>query len=97
MLAAALARAPHIDVDVYEAAREFKEIGAGVGMWPRSWKIMQALGLAQGLSQIAIIPPQDMMQVTFDFRKGDQPHGGTTFQQLATPGRPPDYHDICSS
>lgn len=55
-LAVALSKAPNIEVDIYEAASEFAEIGAGVGVWPRTWKILQALGLADDLAAVADIP-----------------------------------------
>jgi 2-polyprenyl-6-methoxyphenol hydroxylase-like FAD-dependent oxidoreductase len=38
-LAVALSRYPDITVDVYEAAQSFREIGAGVGIWPRAFKV----------------------------------------------------------
>jgi 2-polyprenyl-6-methoxyphenol hydroxylase-like FAD-dependent oxidoreductase len=44
---------------VYEAARELAEIGAGVGTWPRAWRILQTLGLAEDLSHHAVVPPLD--------------------------------------
>ncbi|CCM00599.1 uncharacterized protein FIBRA_02635 [Fibroporia radiculosa] len=55
--AVALARYGDIQVDIYEAASQFAEIGAGIGMWPRTWKIMQKLGLERELAQVAIVPP----------------------------------------
>ncbi|KAH9847299.1 salicylate hydroxylase [Lenzites betulinus] len=83
--AVALSRFNNIDVDIYEAASEFAEVGAGIGVWPRTWKILCALGLAGELGKIAIIPPDDQPQVAFHFRKGDQPEG-VNFHTLATPG-----------
>jgi len=41
-LAVALSRYPDITVDVYEAAHSFREIGAGVGIWPRSFKVQSS-------------------------------------------------------
>lgn len=38
-LAVALSRYPDIVVDVYEAAQSFYEVGAGLGVWPRSFKV----------------------------------------------------------
>lgn len=38
-LAVALSRYPDIVVDVYEAAQSFYEIGAGIGVWPRAFKV----------------------------------------------------------
>lgn len=58
--ALALSRFPNIQVDVYEAARELTEVGAGIGMWPRTWRILQTLGLAHDLSEAAVIPPTNL-------------------------------------
>ncbi|KAI0741323.1 FAD/NAD(P)-binding domain-containing protein [Daedaleopsis nitida] len=87
--AVALSRYHDIPVDVYEAAGAFTEIGAGIGVWPRAWKVLCSLGLADELSKIAIVPPTDIPQVAFTLRKGDQPEG-VNFYTLSTPGaRPP--------
>ncbi|KAG0699388.1 hypothetical protein DFH29DRAFT_48317 [Suillus ampliporus] len=43
-LAVALSRYPDIIVDVYEAAQSFYEIGAGVGIWPRAFKVLRKFG-----------------------------------------------------
>jgi NAD(P)-binding Rossmann-like domain len=34
-LAVALSHYPDIDVDIYESAHKFTEIGAGIGLWAR--------------------------------------------------------------
>lgn len=39
----ALPKYPDIEVGVYEAAKEFDEVGAGIGVWPRVWKILAYL------------------------------------------------------
>ncbi|KAI0820279.1 salicylate hydroxylase [Trametes gibbosa] len=83
--AVALSLFHNVDVDIYEAASEFAEVGAGIGVWPRTWKILCTLGLASELGKIAIVPPNDQPQVAFHFRKGDQPEG-VSFHTLATPG-----------
>ena len=38
-LAVALSKYPDIEVEVFEAAKQFTEIGAGVGIWPRAFKV----------------------------------------------------------
>lgn len=48
-----LSRYPNIDVQVYEAAGSFKEIGAGVMIWGRTWKILSLLGMGIALRQVA--------------------------------------------
>ncbi len=49
-LAAALSRSPEIEVHIYEAASRFSDIGAGLGMWKRTWNVMEELGLGDDLS-----------------------------------------------
>ncbi|KAI0358146.1 FAD/NAD(P)-binding domain-containing protein [Trametes cingulata] len=83
--AAALSRCQDIQVDVYEAASAFTEVGAGIGVWPRAWKVLCALGLAEDLGKVAIVPPDDQPKVAFHFRKGDQAEG-VDFHTLVTPG-----------
>ena len=56
-MAVALSRYPNIRVDVYEAAGQFKEIGAGVMIWARTWKILSSLGMEEEFSRIAHAPP----------------------------------------
>lgn len=41
-----------IRVDLYEAAHEFTEIGAGVTVWRRPWKALKSLGLEEELVQL---------------------------------------------
>ena len=38
-----------IDLHIYESAEELNEIGAGVGVWPRTWEILRMLGLEDDL------------------------------------------------
>ncbi|EIN11914.1 FAD/NAD(P)-binding domain-containing protein [Punctularia strigosozonata HHB-11173 SS5] len=56
-LAVALSKYPDIRVDIYEAAERFKEIGAGVMIWSRTWRILQLLCLADQFSAVAHAPP----------------------------------------
>lgn len=62
--AVALSRYPDIQVDVYESAGAFTEIGAGIGVWPRTWKILATLGLTDDLSKIAIVPPSEQPRMS---------------------------------
>ena len=39
--------------EIYEGATQLEELGAGIGMQPRSWAVMQAIGLADSLLPIA--------------------------------------------
>ena len=44
-----------IHVDIYESAREFAEIGAGIGIWPRGWEVIRSLGLEDDLRAVATV------------------------------------------
>ncbi|KAI0630150.1 FAD/NAD-P-binding domain-containing protein [Trametes polyzona] len=84
-LAVALSRYPDIHVDVYEAAGQFKEIGAGVMIWARTWEILSLLGMAEDFSHIAHAPPDGSLGVGFDYRKSDQPSEGARFYLFEVP------------
>lgn len=32
-------------IDLYEAAPELSEIGAGINIWPRTWRILEQIGM----------------------------------------------------
>lgn len=34
-----------IAIDIYEAAPELGEIGAGINVWPRTWELFKKIGL----------------------------------------------------
>ena len=38
-----------IEVDIYEAAPELTQIGAGISFWPRAWKIFEKIGIESSL------------------------------------------------
>lgn len=44
-------------MDVYEASERFREIGAGVMVWSRTWHILSEMGLASQFSKAAHAPP----------------------------------------
>lgn len=60
----ALSRAG-IEVAVYEAAAELKEIGAGVALHPNAMKVLRALGLEDNVRKVAgrshwqFMPPRE--------------------------------------
>jgi len=86
-LAVALSRIqPSIDlinaaeIDIYEASSKLTQIGAGITLWPRAWKILEQLGL--GPSLLRHLPPDqqvpdDEPRLAFQFRKGDQENGAS--------------------
>ncbi|KZT72214.1 FAD/NAD(P)-binding domain-containing protein [Daedalea quercina L-15889] len=84
-LAVALSRHPNIKVEVYEAAARFKEIGAGVMIWSRTWEILAHLGLDSNFAEIAHAIPDGSDGVGFDYRKSDQPMEGHRFYLFHRP------------
>ncbi|KAF8586521.1 FAD/NAD-binding domain-containing protein [Ramaria rubella] len=84
-LAIALSRYPDIKVDVYEAAEQFEEIGAGLMIWKRTWRILELLGLHTDASKVAHSPPDASLGVGFDFRQSDQPTEGFRFHLAMMP------------
>ncbi|THU95391.1 FAD/NAD-binding domain-containing protein [Dendrothele bispora CBS 962.96] len=78
-------RCPDIKVELYEATDRFKEIGAGIMIWSRTWKIMELMGLAPELSKIAHAPPDGSMGTGFDYRRSDQPQEGFRFHWVRMP------------
>ena len=64
----ALSKYPDIEVTVYEAAKEFSEVGAGIGVWPRVWKILAHLGLDSDMAKMtASKPSYDEGPLKFSF------------------------------
>ncbi|KAI5123693.1 hypothetical protein M0805_001721 [Coniferiporia weirii] len=84
-LAVALSKSNDIEVHVYEAAERFREIGAGVMIWTKTWRILERLGLAEEFSKIAHAPPDGSLGVGFDYRRSDQPEEGFRFHLVEVP------------
>ncbi|KAF9049931.1 FAD/NAD(P)-binding domain-containing protein [Panaeolus papilionaceus] len=87
-LAVFLSRNPNVDVKVYEATGQFKEIGAGVMIWSRTWRILEIMGLSDKFSKIAHAPPTGKLDVGFDYRRSDQPTEGFRFKLVEMPCTP---------
>ncbi len=45
----ALDKDQKITIDIYEAAPELGEIGAGINVWPRTWELFKKIGLGDTL------------------------------------------------
>ena len=58
-LAFALSRSPDILVDIYEAASEFAEIGAGIGAWWRTKQVLTSLGLEEDIIRLLPSHPSE--------------------------------------
>ncbi|XP_006459039.1 hypothetical protein AGABI2DRAFT_177137 [Agaricus bisporus var. bisporus H97] len=92
-LAAAICFARHSDisVEIFEAAKEFSEVGAGIGVWPRIWRILKLLGLDEDLERLHAVRPTHDLSDVFIFRKADQLIG-QDFYKLTTRGSFLRYH-----
>jgi len=55
-LAFALSKSPEIQVDVYEAASKFTEIGAGIGVWWRTRQVLKSLDLEEDMARLLTDP-----------------------------------------
>ncbi|KAF8200714.1 FAD/NAD-binding domain-containing protein [Pholiota molesta] len=84
-LAVSLSKHVHLDVNLYESAGQFKEIGAGVMIWARTWRILEQMGLAPEFSKIAHAPPTGAQGIGFDYRRSDQPSKGFRFKLVEMP------------
>ncbi|KAI0758634.1 hypothetical protein BD413DRAFT_618043 [Trametes elegans] len=65
--------APDVDFEIYEAAAQLSTAGAGIGVPPRTWYILEKLGLDQSLLQLSGNGTKPKMPVLY--RKSDQPDG----------------------
>ncbi|KAF9070947.1 hypothetical protein BDP27DRAFT_560479 [Rhodocollybia butyracea] len=84
-LALALSRYPDIDVDIYESARALTEVGAGIGIFPRPWRIIKMLGIEADLLKVTETKVVDGPVSSFRYRKSDQREGVDIFT-LVTQG-----------
>ncbi|OAX37336.1 FAD/NAD(P)-binding domain-containing protein [Rhizopogon vinicolor AM-OR11-026] len=80
--AVALSQYPDIIIDVYEAAQSFHEIGAGVGMFTRAFKVLRKLGadVEQHLLQHSSSGWTEEFVPIIKSRKSDQPVGTELFE-----------------
>ena len=56
LTAAATLRQAGINVQVYEQARQFARVGAGIQMMPNSMKVLRGIGVEAGLRRVAFAP-----------------------------------------
>lgn len=60
-----------IEIHVFEAASEFTEIGAGIGVTWRAWTVLQLLGLQDDLLKLIPRAPNDDMGASSVFFTSD--------------------------
>ncbi|KAF8468094.1 salicylate hydroxylase [Russula ochroleuca] len=83
-LAFALSKSPDISIDVYEAASEFTEIGAGISLSWRTRQVLKSLGLEEDVIRLVPFRPGEDRVPSVQYRKADQPDGlamGTTYSR----------------
>ena len=68
--AVALSRDSQLNVQLFEAAPHFSEIGAGVSFGPNAVKTIQRLGLEASYQRIADSSPAPFEDVWFEWRRG---------------------------
>ncbi|KAF9225008.1 FAD/NAD(P)-binding domain-containing protein [Gyrodon lividus] len=84
-LAVALSKYPDIQVEVFEAAKNFTEVGAGVGLWPRAFKVLRKLGVDVEralLSRATDYEWTEEFVPSINYRKADQPDGAELFKLM---------------
>ncbi|KAJ3901166.1 hypothetical protein F5879DRAFT_969551 [Lentinula edodes] len=81
-----------IKVDMYESKSEVSVIGAGVGIWKRSWQVLQDLGFEEELVKRGVKVPVDGESRGPIFRKSDQPTPGYDFHDHVMPYGPLGLH-----
>ncbi|KIP05116.1 hypothetical protein PHLGIDRAFT_108689 [Phlebiopsis gigantea 11061_1 CR5-6] len=93
-LAVCLSKHPDIQVDIYEAAQSFKEVGAGVMIWGRTWQVLTLLGMDKTLRDVAGVAldgPLVDPPFGFDFRRSDMGHDHRIYL-LSMPYASNQYH-----
>ncbi|KAI5119670.1 hypothetical protein M0805_007760 [Coniferiporia weirii] len=76
-----------IRIDLYEAAHEFSELGAGLTIWRRPWKVLKSLGLEEELVQLCDgVVVEDKPRLVFELHKSDQERGVHFYDMVAPTG-----------
>ncbi|KAJ7689732.1 hypothetical protein B0H17DRAFT_1066144 [Mycena rosella] len=81
-----------IAVDIYEAKPEVSAVGAGVGIWKRSWQALQDLGFEEDIIAKGFTVPKDGESRGPIFRKSDQSTQGYDFHNHMMPYGPLGLH-----
>ncbi|WP_089393355.1 salicylate 1-monooxygenase [Pseudomonas delhiensis] len=69
-LALDLCRHSHLDVQLFESAPAFGEVGAGVSFGANAVRAIAGLGLAEAYAQVADRTPEPWQDVWFEWRRG---------------------------
>ncbi|KAJ7176087.1 salicylate hydroxylase [Mycena crocata] len=94
--ALALSKCEDLEIVIYEATAQFGEIGVGLGMNWRAWRILKLLGLHPYLIPLLPEVPSDGIVPTIMYRKADQAEGQDIFMCMSNSGytrfRRADFH-----
>ncbi|EKM54254.1 uncharacterized protein PHACADRAFT_257977, partial [Phanerochaete carnosa HHB-10118-sp] len=94
-LAVALSKYPDIETVVYEAAGNFQEVGAGVMLWGRTWRILTLLGLDKAFRDLAGVAVDGSQDPPFNwtYRRSDMGSEGYKIDTVTLPSCPMhNYH-----
>ncbi|KAG6810474.1 hypothetical protein H0H92_011709 [Tricholoma furcatifolium] len=80
----ALSAYPDIEVEIYEAATKLTEVGAGIGLFPRPWEVIQKLGLEEELLKFSEVKRREGPGNLMTFHRAD-------FQQVLLRRLPKSY------
>lgn len=70
-LALGLCRHRHLEVSLFESARAFGEIGAGVSFGPNAVRAIAGLGMGEAYAALADRTPEPWQDIWFEWRRGD--------------------------
>jgi salicylate hydroxylase len=70
-LALGLSRHRHLDVQLFESAPAFGEIGAGVSFGPNAVRALAGLGMGEAYAELADRTPAPWQDVWFQWRRGE--------------------------
>ena len=66
-----LCQLPHLDISLFEAAKAFGEVGAGVSFGANAVRVIEALGLAEEYQSVADKNPEPYQDIWFEWRNGE--------------------------
>jgi len=69
-LALGLSRHDHLDVQLFESAAAFGEIGAGVAFGPNAVRALAGLGMGETYAELADRTPAPWQDLWFQWRRG---------------------------
>lgn len=76
-----------LDVHIYESSSIIAEIGAGISFWPRSWRIMKAIGAHDELFRLLSEVPDDSTSKIIVFFFGPHHTEKSTQKSCLTSGK----------